>query len=217
MEGHGALREVEYLVRDDEPLGETDKHIDEARDYAIGVLRQHFRETPRVYVSGHNFIYYAEGDPKTVVSPDAYVVRGVEQRQRDTFKVWEEGGHKPCFVLEVTSKSTRQRDLGVKMFRYRDDLRVGEYFLFDVFGEWIPEHLRGFRLASPGFYEPLVPDARGGSPAPSSGSSSALRTSIFGSTCQARRGPSPRCGSGRSRSTSGQSGSTSGRSRPRRS
>lgn len=153
------LREVDYPVRDGKPLGETDLHRDEIVA-AIEVLREHFRGQ-LIYVSGNNFIYYAEGYPKVVVSPDAYVVRGVEHRQRDIFKVWEEGGNKPCFVLEVTSKKTRREDLGSKMSRYRDDLCVPEYFLFDPRGDWIPEQLRGFRLTSTGVYEPIARDAAG--------------------------------------------------------
>jgi len=157
MEGQGALPEaVDYPVRDGEPMGETDQHRDELKDYAVNVLLDHFGDEPtRVYVSGNNFVYYVQGDPKAVVSPDTYVVKGTDQLQRDTFKVWEEGGHKPCFVLEITSKSTRRADLGAKMSRYRDDLEVPEYFLFDPRGDWIPERLRGFVLGEPGVYRPV--------------------------------------------------------------
>jgi Uma2 family endonuclease len=95
-----------------------------------------------------------------VVSPDVYVVKGVEQRQRDIYKVWEEGGHGPCFVLEITSKSSRHTDLGEKMSRYRYDLEVPEYFLFDPRSEWIPEAVRGFALDEPGVYKPLERDDR---------------------------------------------------------
>jgi len=161
MEGHGALRQVEYPVRDGRPMGETDLHRQLLQNYAVDVLLDHFRDEPRVYVSGNNFIYYVQGDRKAVVSPDTYVVRGAEQRLRDTFKVWEEGGLKPCFVLEITSRSTRLEDLGPKMCRYRDDLEVPEYFLFDPCGEWIPERLRGFALTAPGVYQSIEPDAAG--------------------------------------------------------
>ena len=37
------------------------------------------RTRPDVYVSGNNFVYYEEGDPKKRVSPDCYVVFGVPQ------------------------------------------------------------------------------------------------------------------------------------------
>jgi Uma2 family endonuclease len=141
-------------------MGETDQHIEEARDYVVDVLRAHFAREPRVYVSGNNFVYWTKGVPTDCLSPDGYVVKGVAKKRRDTFKVWEEGHHKPCFVIEVTSKKTRHEDLGDKMAKYRDDLGVPEYFLFDPRAEWIPERLRGYVLED-GVYQPLRPDARG--------------------------------------------------------
>lgn len=162
MEGPGALHEpVEYPVSDGMPMAETDDHFEAMAIFAVGLLKDHFKGTPGVYVAGNNFLYYEQGNPKTVVSPDTYVVKGVEARNRDTFKVWEEGGHLPCFVLEITSKSTRRNDLGGKMSRYRDDLRVPEYFLFDPHGDWIPERVRGFTLVAPGVYSPVEPNAQG--------------------------------------------------------
>lgn len=161
MEGpETTLQEVEYPVRDGQPMGETDRHRDEMWD-SIHVLRDHFRDDPLVYVSGNNFVYYQRGVPSAVVSPDTYLVRGVPPGQRDTFKVWEEGGHRPCFALEIISKTTRQVDLGDKMSRYRDDLQVPEYFLFDPFGDWLPEHLRGYELRA-GEYQRLraLPNGR---------------------------------------------------------
>lgn len=151
---------VEYPERDGRPMGESDEHRDEMKDYGIDVLKDHFARERRVYVSGNNFIYYTKGVPADCVSPDVYVVRGVAQRQRNVYKVWEEGGRVPCFALEVTSKSTRREDLGDKMARYRDELQVADYFLFDLWGEWIPERLRGFRLAA-GVYQPLAVLASG--------------------------------------------------------
>jgi len=157
MKRPDALDEVEYPVSDGVPLGETDQHRNELVHYAVDVLARHFREAPDVYVSGNNFLYYAQGDPRSVVSPDTYVVRGVAPHLRRIFKVWEEGGNLPCFVLEITSRGTRREDLGEKMFRYRDELRVPEYFLFDPFREWIPEGLRGFELRPGPVYVALSP------------------------------------------------------------
>jgi Uma2 family endonuclease len=141
-------------------MGETDQHRDEMQRYVIEVLEAHFAREPRVYVSGNNFLYWTKGVPSDCLSPDGYVVKGVAKKRRDTFKVWEEGHHKPCFVLEVTSKKTRHEDLGDKMAKYRDDLAVPEYFLFDPRADWIPERLRGFVLVE-GIYQPVRPDARG--------------------------------------------------------
>ena len=162
MEGREAAAQVVYPVRDDTPMGESDLHIDTLKDYAINVLRDHFADqADAVYVAGNNFLYFVEGDPRQVVSPDTYVVRGVAQRQRDTFKVWNEGGHTPCWVLEITSRTTRTHDLGDKMARYRDDLRVPEYVLFDPRGDWIEGQLRGYRLDTDGLYQAIPATAAG--------------------------------------------------------
>jgi Uma2 family endonuclease len=153
-------RPVEYPESDGQPMAESDDHADELRA-AVVTLRDHFAaRTPDVYVSGNNFLYYVEGDPKQCVSPDCYVVKGVANHRRPIFKVWQEGGHRPCFALELTSRSTRKNDLGDKMSTYRDDLGVAEYFLFDLTRDWVPEGLRGYRLEA-GVYQPILPDARG--------------------------------------------------------
>lgn len=155
MTGPTRLEEVDYPVSDGRPVAESDLHFEEMADYALGVLRAHFRpRAHEVYVAGNNFVYYRQGDRRAVVSPDVYLVPGVDQRPRDSFQVWREGGRRPTWVLEVTSKSTREEDLGAKMMRYRDDVQVPEYFLFDPRAEWIPERLRAFRLRA-GVYRPL--------------------------------------------------------------
>lgn len=136
---------VVYPESDGEPMAESDLHRDEMIA-AIDALRRRYRGKKNIYVSGDNFIYYKRGVPSCCVSPDTYVVKGVHGRRRRVYKTWEEGGAVPCFVLEVTSDSTREEDLGRKMMKYRDDLRVPEYFLFDPLGEWIPERLRGYVL-----------------------------------------------------------------------
>ncbi len=150
----------EYPTRDGRPMGETDDHRDEMKDYIINVLKDHFLSDPNVYVSGNNFLYYSEGVPGDCVCPDVYVVKGVPNRQRDIYRVWEEGGRVPCFVIEVTSKNTRMEDLGDKMAKYRDMLGVREYFLFDPRADWIPTRLRGFVLDQ-GVYQPLGPGPSG--------------------------------------------------------
>lgn len=156
MERRGALEPdlVEYPESDGRPMAESDLHQAEMISI-LEVLRTHFATVPDTYVAGNNFVYWERGNTKAVVSPDVYVVKGVAAHLRKTFLVWNEGGHRPSFVLEVTSESTRHQDLGSKMTRYRDDLRVPEYFLFDLQGDWIPEHLRGYSLAGE-VYAPIA-------------------------------------------------------------
>jgi Uma2 family endonuclease len=152
-------RPIDYPESDGKPMAESEEHADELRA-AVETLRDWFAQDPKVYVAGNNFIYFVEGDTKQAVSPDCYVVRGVPKRKRRTYRMWEEGGTVPSFVLEITSKSTRREDLGDKMSIYRDDLKVPEYFLFDLSRDWVTDGVRGQRLVG-GVYRPIEPDVNG--------------------------------------------------------
>ena len=138
-----ALPWVEYPESDDQPMAESDIHRDEMIDL-ITALQDFLRDEPDVYVAGNLFIYYEQGNPRSVVAPDVFVVRGVAKRKRKTYRLWEEG-RAPCFVIEVSSASTRDEDLEGKMQKYAD-LGVEEYVLFDPLGEYLDPRLRGFRL-----------------------------------------------------------------------
>ncbi len=148
---------VYYPESDGEPMAETDKHIN-LLIYLREALADHFRDDPNVYVAGNLFVYYAEGDPGQVVAPDVFVVKGVPKRDRRIYQVWKEN-KAPDVVFELTSRSTRQEDLGPKKGVY-EMLGVEEYFIFDPLGEYLQPRLVGFRLAKWGYRrieeEPLV-------------------------------------------------------------
>jgi hypothetical protein len=74
-------REIVYPESDGEPMAETEIHLDETI-YLIEALRERFRETPDAYVWGDMFLYFKQGDPRSVVSPDVFLVKGVAKRQR---------------------------------------------------------------------------------------------------------------------------------------
>lgn len=145
-------KQIFYPESDGEPMGETGIHVDETI-YLIEALREHFRAEPDVYVSGDMFLYFVEGDPRSVVSPDVYVVKGVSKKVRRTYKFWEEGGRGPCFVIEVTSDSTRSDDFVKKKALY-ERLSVEEYMLYDPLGEYLDPKIQGYRLVN-GRYQPI--------------------------------------------------------------
>lgn len=149
-------RDVDYPTRDGRPMGETEVHRDDMIDL-IQSLQGHFADDPGVCVSGNLMMYYVEGDKRRHVSPDVFVVRGIPRRPRLYYLVWEEGKG-PDLVIELTSPSTRREDQGKKLVLYRDTLRVGEYFLFDPFEEYLKPSLQGYRLVA-GRYEPIAPEA----------------------------------------------------------
>ncbi|MDJ1182347.1 Uma2 family endonuclease [Roseofilum casamattae] len=147
------LEEVEYPSSDGEPMAESDI----TREFMIDSVRSlqaYFQQRSDVYVSANSFIYYEQGNNKACISPDVYVVFGVRNRKRESYKVWREGGITPDFVLEVTSETTQEKDQGIKPNIYRQ-LEVKEYFQYDPSGHYLNPILQGLRLVD-GEYEPIV-------------------------------------------------------------
>ena len=134
---------VDYPCSDGRPLAESDFQL-KPLVYALTVLQTHFLDSAQVYVAGDMFLYFKEGDPRAVVAPDVFVVVGAPKRMRSSYKLWEER-KAPDFVLEVTSRSTREEDQGRKREVYAS-LGVGEYWLFDPTGDWLAPRLQGYSL-----------------------------------------------------------------------
>jgi Uma2 family endonuclease len=149
--------EIEYPYSDGKPMAESDLHRDEMM-YLIQALDDRYRETPDVYVAGNLFLYYVPGERKAVVAPDVFLVKGVPKGDRKSFLLWKEG-RGPCFVVEVTSESTRDEDLKKKMDVYQR-LGVEEYFLHDPLSEYLKPALQGFRLQN-GRYRRIAPELDG--------------------------------------------------------
>ena len=146
-------RKVVYPESNGLPLAETRFQYD-SLTYAAGALDVHFRDRSDVAVEGNRLLYYVEGDPRSRVAPDVFVVFGVPKRRRRIYLLWEEG-KAPDFVLEVTSRSTRGQDAGFKRDLYAR-LGVREYWLFDPTGDWLDPRLQGNQLSGDD-YEPLPP------------------------------------------------------------
>ncbi|MFQ5631298.1 MAG: Uma2 family endonuclease, partial [bacterium] len=128
-------------------------HRDQMIDL-IDALKEYFRDDPKVYVTGNIFVYFRdESGEIQPVSPDVFVVRGIEKKDRRIYHL-EKEGRAPDMVIEVTSKSTKMENLGNKRFIYAY-LGVKEYFLFDPLSETLRPALRGYRLKN-GDYAPMM-------------------------------------------------------------
>ena len=139
-----ATREIDYPTGDGKPMAETDLHRDDMVD-VIQMLKDHFARERDVYVSGNLLVFYVEGDRRKHLSPDVFMVRGVEKKDRDHYLIWKEGKG-PNAVIEITSKSTRREDQRKKKELYQTVLRVPEYFQFDPTEDYLKPPLQGFRL-----------------------------------------------------------------------
>jgi Uma2 family endonuclease len=146
--------EIEYPDSDGKPMAESDTHRDVMADALIFPLKEYYRQRSDVYVTGNLLLYYQKGNPRVRVAPDVFVVFGVPNRERRTYKLWEEG-KAPDVVFEITSKSTRKEDLRDKRYLY-EEWGVQEYFLFDPLREYLKPPLQGFRLQR-AYFIPLEP------------------------------------------------------------
>lgn len=150
-------KELEYPESDGKPMGETQIHI-QAMLYLFAALQYYFRQASQIYVSANMLLYHEEGDITQFVVPDVFVVQGVSNHVRRTYKMWEEGKG-PTVVFEITSKGTRIQDLANKRGLY-EMLGVREYFLFDPLDEYLKPRLQGFTLVGGGF-QPIELQADG--------------------------------------------------------
>lgn len=136
--------EIVYPDSDGRPVAESDFQLIPLI-YALDALKAYFQSREDVYVAGDMFLYYEEGNPKAVVAPDVFVVLGAPKGNRHSYLLWKEP-KAPDFVLEITSKSTRSEDQGVKRGVYAF-LGVREYWQYDPTGDYLKPPLKGLRLA----------------------------------------------------------------------
>ncbi len=120
----------------------------------------HHRHGRRDYFAGGNmFIYYSfeQVRNRDYRGPDFFVVKGVDgERDRGAWIVWEKRGRYPNVIVELSSPTTREVDLGAKKELYEQTFRTPEYFCYD------PDRveLLGWRLGD-GQYQALEPNEQG--------------------------------------------------------
>ena len=149
--GAACKRVLQYPESDGEPMAETGRHVRNLLDM-IGAIDLLFRDVPDVHVGGNMFLYYEEGNPRKVISPDVFMVRGVGKKELRTYKTWEQQPHLDL-VIEFASPSTFTRDFAEKKQIYEQILRVQEYYIYDPYHEIQPSFV-GFRLVD-GTYEEI--------------------------------------------------------------
>ncbi len=141
-----------YPESDGEPMAESGRHVRLLLDM-IETIDWLFRDVPDVHVCGNMFLYYEEGNPRKVISPDVFMVRGVSKKALRTYKTWEQQPYLD-FVLELASPSTYTKDFNEKKAIYEQILRVQEYCIYDPYHEIEPSFV-GFRLVE-GVYEEIA-------------------------------------------------------------
>jgi Uma2 family endonuclease len=139
---------------DGEPM-ETARHRDQM-EVLIRSLQAHWSERHNYYIGGNMFLHYDPRNRRKFRGPDFFLALDVEDRERKSWVVWQEGMRFPDVIIELLSDSTRDVDKGEKKTLYERVFRTAEYYLYDPFSqEFIGYHLRG---AS---YEEIMPDSQG--------------------------------------------------------
>ena len=134
--------EIVYPESDGKPMGETDWHINEI--IRLRDILMHRYQGQKVYVGSDMLLYYVEGVPRRYIVPDFFLVMDCMQKDRRTFKTWEEQ-RIPDVVFEITSLSTARKDQTLKPKTY-GAMGVKELFLFDPLSEYLTPRLQGFRF-----------------------------------------------------------------------
>jgi Uma2 family endonuclease len=164
-----ALPTEDDLPYDDGVPMETARHRDQMWTL-IYSLQTYWSDRPRNYVSGNMFLYYDPQNLKKFRGPDFFVVLDVEDRERKSWVVWQEGMRFPDVIIELLSDSTREIDKGEKKTLYERVFHTTEYYLYDP----LSQEFLGYHLHS-GHYEPVTPDEQGKVYSPSTGLYLAVR------------------------------------------
>ena len=149
-------REIDYPTGDGKPMAETELHLNDEID-VIQTLNDYFERDPMVYVAGNLLVFYEEGNRRKHLSPDVFVVRGVEKKknERGNYLIWKEG-RPPELVIEPTSKSTTERGQEEQMDTLPGHPTCIRILPFDPTEDYLKPSLQGFRLVD-GDYVPIEP------------------------------------------------------------
>lgn len=139
---------------DGEPM-ETPRHRDQMF-VLIESLKTHWSDRTGYYVGGNMFVHYDPTNTRRSRGPDFFLVLDVEERERKSWVVWQEGMRFPDVIIELLSDSTREVDHGEKKHLYARLFRTAEYYLYDPYSQ----EFIGYRLQGVDYQE-VEPDAEG--------------------------------------------------------
>jgi Uma2 family endonuclease len=155
LAGIDALPTEDDLPCDDGEPMETARHH-EQMDLLIQSLQAYWAERTDYYIAGNMFLHYDPQNRRKSRGPDFFLVLDVNNRERKSWVVWQEGMRFPDVIIELLSDTTREVDKGEKKVLYERVFRTAEYYLYDPFSqEFIGYHLRSAH------YEEVQPDAQG--------------------------------------------------------
>lgn len=148
------LTEDDLPYDDGEPM-ETVRHRDQMI-LLIESIKAYWAERTNYYAGGNMFLHFDPANKRRCRGPDFFLVLDVEDRERKSWVVWQEGMRFPDLIVELLSDTTRETDLGEKKELYERLFRTPEYYVYDPFDH----SFTGFRLEVRRYRE-VAPDAEG--------------------------------------------------------
>lgn len=115
-----------YPESDGQPMAETDTHrllLIQTAEF----LQQAF---PEAYVSGNICLYYEEGNPEKMISPDNLLCLRQGPQKKRIYRGWLPN-HQLDLVIEFSSRKTKKKDYEEKKQIYEKILQVPYYLIFD--------------------------------------------------------------------------------------
>ncbi|MBF0237782.1 MAG: hypothetical protein HQM12_08770 [SAR324 cluster bacterium] len=97
--------DIFYPESDGKPMAETDVH----RNLLLGMVDMLQRAFPEAYVSGNICLYYEQGNPHKMISPDSLLCRSQPPHQKRVYLAWEPYAQLDM-VMEFSSFSTKRMD-----------------------------------------------------------------------------------------------------------
>lgn len=155
----------EYFPPPAEELVETDGEKLETFWHQLQIIlfselvRNYFLPREDIFAAGNMFIYFSNSmhRNKDFRGPDIFVFKGVENKKRSWWAVWEEGGKFPDLIIELSSPSTVRVDHRVKKDLHEQVFKTPEYYCYDP----DKDKFEGWRLDDAGRYQVMKPDDRG--------------------------------------------------------
>ena len=115
-----------YPESDGKPMAETDTH----RNLLLRMVDLLQNAFPESYVSGNICLYYEEGNPRKMISPDTLLCRAQPKAKRRVYHAWEPNSQLDL-VMEFSSTHTKREDHHKKKQIYANILKVPYYLIFD--------------------------------------------------------------------------------------
>jgi Uma2 family endonuclease len=150
---------IYYPSEDGKPMADTPVHA-RCMVLLFQALEDFFRARPKVYVAMNMNWFWEKGNPRACRAPDVMVIPGAGQRDRNSFRSWNEKGKIPAVCFEMASLKTWRANIGAVREDYEAQ-GVREYFIFDPRVQFLDDALTGFRWNG-GRYDSLPPDDDGG-------------------------------------------------------